>query len=150
MREILFKARIINGSKWVYGYLFNGFSERYYIREQISSDGSCDWIIDPSTLCEFTGLYDVDGNKIFENDLVDEGYYKGEKWIGGLKAYVEFCTTDIGSCGCCFPRFVGSGFKADNLDLEHCKIIGNKYDTLPQKNDPFSYKKNTTEKEMEE
>ena len=34
----------------------------------------------------------------------------------------------IGSCGCCYTQFTGTGFKAKGVDLFCCKVIGNIYE----------------------
>lgn len=86
MREILFKAKCIDSGKWVEGYLFdNGFDgeeKKYFVGDLIIekyNGTACDeWDItginfceiDPKTLCQFTGLYDRYGNKIWENDIL--------------------------------------------------------------------------------
>lgn len=81
MREILFKAKRIDNGEWVEGY---------YLRDQYHRGGKdiifyrkdSDWftvytdIIDPETLCQFTGLCDKNGNKIWENDIIK--YHFGE------------------------------------------------------------------------
>lgn len=75
MREILFKAKRICDGEWVEGY---------YLRDQYHRGGKdiifyrkdSDWftvytnIIDPKTLCQFTGLTDKNGKRIWENDIV--------------------------------------------------------------------------------
>lgn len=72
MREILFKAKRFDNGEWVEGYYFqrpnNPTGEKHYI----VTVGKCQWYeINLDTLCEFTGLTDRDGNKIWENDIVD-------------------------------------------------------------------------------
>lgn len=86
MREILFKAKRIDNGEWVEGYLFdNGFDgeeKKYFVGGLIIEEykgTACDeWDItgidfceiDPETICQFTGLCDKNGKRIWENDVV--------------------------------------------------------------------------------
>lgn len=64
MRQILFKAKKADDlHQWVYGYLLPG--------DRIQEENGINiFIIIPETVCEFTGAYDKNGNKVFEGDIV--------------------------------------------------------------------------------
>lgn len=87
MREILFKAKRIDNGEWVEGqyvYITNPLTEDGKPIKHLICNGTNIFndLIDPDTLCQYTGLTDKDGKKIWENDIVElpdeEGYFTCE------------------------------------------------------------------------
>lgn len=74
MREILFKAKRKDNSKWVEGYYVKRYdllgNEEHLI---FHADSYKVWEyaeIIPETLCRFTGRCDKNGKKVWENDIL--------------------------------------------------------------------------------
>lgn len=72
-REILFKAKRKDNGEWVEGYYrripcmgLHG----HYIMPQNPKNRMEQYAIDPDTICQYTGLVDKNGKKIWENDIV--------------------------------------------------------------------------------
>ena len=75
MREILFKAKRIDNGEWGEGYYLRdqyhrGGKDIIFYRKDSDRFTVYTDIIDSETLCQFTGLCDKNGNKIWENDIV--------------------------------------------------------------------------------
>ena len=67
MREIKFKAKTCNG-EWVEGLLAHK-DDKWYISNKAGMPFAFE--VRPETICQYTGLTDKNGNKIWENDIVD-------------------------------------------------------------------------------
>ena len=122
-REILFKGKRIDNGEWVEGYLFgDGIigSNRMFIGELTIEDykgnaddgptiitGSYYSEVDPETVCQYTGLTDKNGRKIFEGDC-----------LGRKENVIEYL------CG----TFCVSGDRSLSMMAKYNEVIGNIFD----------------------
>lgn len=107
-REILFKAKRKDNGEWVEGYYRAdpdldgyficgweyGYSENGIEREPFDEE------VYPSTICQYTGLTDKNGQKIWENDIVSinaYSYYEPEDDYFGV---VKYSSKDACWCLC--------------------------------------------------
>lgn len=82
LKDIKFKAKRLDNGEWIEGSLVKGYinsKEQTYIIPIFNKAGDIKTIeVNPSTICQFTGLRDKEGNEVWENDiLIDD-----EKIIG--------------------------------------------------------------------
>ena len=94
-RQILFKAKHIHAMSdnehldgtWVEGYL----SDEEYI-----NNGVAEFLIDKNTICQYTGLTDKNGNRIWEGDIIK--YHFGEVYAPVKFGEYQSCFDSTSTC----------------------------------------------------
>ena len=77
MRTIKFRAKRIYNGEWVYGHYFEASSIHYIVQKEGNTQET--YIIDESTLGQFTGQHDEKDNDVVEGDILHvDGLGNGE------------------------------------------------------------------------
>lgn len=126
IEDIKFKAKRLDNGEWVKGDLVHSTS---YVGISYPSDEFSDVPIvhrvDPSTVCQYTGLKDKEGKEIFEGDLLydeDSGIVSAIKWKRNICGYVyekagAFATMRVFSNHTCFLKVIGNKFDRNEKEV---------------------------------
>lgn len=134
----LYRAKCIDGGKWVFGYyVCDESAEKHYIFQATRIvQGRKEWVlceIDIDTLCRHTGKFDISGMGVYEGDFIES--HQGTQILDILMlikygAYEAYCPADK-----CYMENVGFYVEAvgyPQMPLgslsDYAKVIGNVFD----------------------
>lgn len=151
-REILFKAKRLDNGEWVESSLLFDGKDNYYIGTAIfQNDNAIDIVkggrsnrktlnrfksigfvmVDPKTICQYTGLTDKNGKKIWENDIVTEDF-RNEK---GIVRFGEFEAQVLKNMGFNIEWISSISYRQDICWWAgKCEVIGNIFDNKENDN----------------
>ena len=124
LRKIEFRARSIDDHGWVFGDLEYNIKRRNARIHSYHDDGSYKgyFEVEVETVCQFSGLFDMNGNAIYEGDIVewekDNRKYVIKFWDGMFYASVEEYNEGV------FGGFPLHAFTQGDEGYR-CKIVGN-------------------------
>ena len=124
MREIEFRGLVADEpNTWVYGYLMLD----NHIYQTVEPKKGCSEIktfpVVPESIGQYTGCRDVNGIKIFENDIVKETY--GDRFYQVIYDTHGFVLN---------PIFIDSHFYQSWINPKRLEVIGNSYTKGEEKN----------------
>lgn len=97
IENIKFKAKHLDGKGWVEGYFYAECGNTYIIEDRQSEsllNRNEAHQVNPSTICQLTGLKDCEGKEIWEGDIIKDPYLGKERTIEWNNHLCSFTALD--------------------------------------------------------
>lgn len=120
--NIKFKAIRLDNGEWCEGYFYEENGNTYIIencQKESMLNRNITYPVEPTTVSQFTGLKDYEGNEIWEGDIVEFEIYDLYKGNIKIEAVIEY--TNSGYVA------VADGISY-SLCTRHIRVVGNKFD----------------------
>lgn len=143
MRAIKFKAKRLDNGEWIGGFFYQE-NDNIYIIEDCQKESKLNrnipYKVDPTTVCQFTGLKDKNGKELYEGDVLRsdtypfsciedyeyDNYFGIIEWSDEEAMFLLTCVKNPKSA----VRGISDGISDDitQQKLEDCEIVGNVHD----------------------
>ena len=130
MREILFKAKEKTTNKWIEGYYYKSWGcndgRMYDIHYIHNYDMDESYEIDINTLCQLTNMTDINGDKVWENDVIESLLNRFTLQVVWSDEHHDFLFKNIEGG---YDFMIGKVYEFNSLrNSKNIKIVGNIFD----------------------
>lgn len=129
-REILFRGKRKMDGEWIYGNLLSTDDGIFIIQNHVPEHLLEKFEVLEDTVCQYTGLTDRNGMKIFEGDIVNCSKKRGAAfWRCKVQWNETRARFDVITADCAFPMCLdecGRDIPVNGSDYE---VIGNIFDS---------------------
>ena len=125
MRTIKFRGKRVDNEEWVYGYVYNVESKGLWF---VDNGKTVSHQVISKTIGQFTGLYDKNGQEIYEWDIVKVTYNEyGDDTFHEIRYFVEEYNYPAFDLEPCIDFADGNSFQYAKL-VHNIEVIGNIHD----------------------